>query len=357
MDFSTILTRAPGVRLITFDAALCVVMSVGTQDFAAEPVSTAVRVPLEEYLLPKVYGLLEPVCRQVLEGKGANLEITVDGAVYAVYGTKLPSDEIGAVAAMLSLTDITDLRRAEAERDALRLQLERSHRELQEFITIASHDLQEPLRKVQAFGDRLKAHHSRSLGVEGNDQLRRMNGAIGRMQILIQSLLAYSRVTTRAQPFEVVDLGACAAEALADLRPALERSGGRVEIAELASIQADPAQIRQVIKHILDNGLKFRRDGVPPVVTVRGTVVGSFVEIEFEDNGIGFDEKQLERILAPFKRLHSRNTFEGTGIGLAICRKIIERHDGQITARSTPDQGSTFVVRLPLEPPGEVGSA
>ena len=164
----------------------------------------------------------------------------------------------------------------------------------------------------------------------------------------------YKVVATRAQPFEPLDLSVCASEALSDLRPILERSGGRVEIGELGTIEADPAQIRLVFKQILDNALKFHREGDPPIVRVTGAIRGPAYEIVVEDNGIGFDEKQLERILAPFKRLHSRTTYDGTGIGLAICRKIIERHGGTITARSAPDRGSSFIVRLPRVQPQEV---
>ena len=337
-----------GQTILTFDNELRVVASVGTQSLVAGTSrGTIDGMLLEQYLIPEVFGQLKSVCRGALEGVNGALELELDQTVYTVRTVPIPARGSTVIAA-LCFEDITALRRAEAERDALRVQLERSNRELQEFITIAAHDLQEPLRKVQAFGDRLKAHHSRSLGSEGNDQLRRLNGAIGRMQILIHDLLAYSRVATRAQPFETIDLKSCALEALGDVRPALERSGGQIEIGDLGAVQADPTQIRQVFKQLLDNALKFRRDGAPPVVMVRGALVGDCYEFEVEDNGIGFDDKQLERILAPFKRLHSRNTFEGTGIGLAICRKIIERHNGSIAVRSAPDQGSTFAVRLPL---------
>lgn len=232
--------------------------------------------------------------------------------------------------------------------------LERSNRELQEFAFVASHDLQEPLRKIQSFGERLKTKYEDSLGDEGKDYLERMTGAAKRMQGLIQALLSYSRVTTKAEPFSSVDLNRIAQEVLADLETTMEATGGRVKVSDLPTLEADPNQMRQLFQNLLSNALKFHGEE-KPLIKISGQRMRqpqvSHYMILVEDNGIGFDEKYLDRIFNPFQRLHGRGTYEGTGIGLAICRKIAERHGGNITARSTPGKGSTFIITLPAEQP------
>ncbi len=239
---------------------------------------------------------------------------------------------------------------AEATLQTYAAELARSNRELQDFAHVASHDLQEPLRKVQAFGDRLTARFGETLGQEGRDYIQRMQSATARMHTMLDGLLAYSRVTTQAQPFAPVNLAQAAHEALSDLELRIEQTGARVEIAELPTIEADPTQMRQLLQNLLANALKFHRAGAPPVVRIETSEVSqtSEVSIAVEDNGIGFDEKYLDRIFQPFQRLHGRSEYEGSGIGLAICRKIVERHGGNITACSAPGQGATFIVTLPV---------
>jgi signal transduction histidine kinase len=258
--------------------------------------------------------------------------------------------------------EIAERSRAEEELRQTAMELARSNADLEQFAYIASHDLQEPLRKVQAFGDMLVAKYRSTLGEEGQDYLQRMQNAARRMQALINDLLTYSRVTTKGRRFEEVDLGRLVREVLSDLEARIRQTGGRVEVGELPSLAADPTQLRQLLQNLLGNALKFHRPGEPPVVHVEGRVLcdgagpeqsGSrpVCEIAVRDNGIGFDEKYLGRLFAPFQRLHGRGEYEGTGIGLAICRKIVERHGGAITARSSPGQGSAFLVTLPLRPP------
>lgn len=178
------------------------------------------------------------------------------------------------------------------------------------------------------------------------------------MQILIEDLLSLSRVTTRAQPFIPVDILQVTQEVLSDLEISIQQTGANLEIGELPTINADPLQIRQLLQNLIANALKFHRPEVTPMVKIYSQVLSEPSEhtsaekcqIIVEDNGIGFNEKYLDRIFNVFQRLHGRSEYDGTGIGLAICRKIVERHHGSITAKSQPGQGAKFIVTLPIHP-------
>lgn len=247
-------------------------------------------------------------------------------------------------------------------------ELARSNSELEQFAHVASHDLQEPLRKILAFGDRLKTSCSQELGDQGHDYVERMQVAAARMQTLISDLLMLSRVTTRPQPFVSVDLTKIIRETVSDMEVRLQEVGGKVHLDPLPTIDADPVQMRQLLQNLIENALKFHRNGEPPVVQIHAVLLQDQeeaeeaettkrapnhqrCEIRVEDNGIGFDEKYLDRIFTPFQRLHGRSEYQGTGMGLAICRKIVERHRGQLTARSRPGQGAIFSVTLPVQQP------
>jgi PAS domain S-box-containing protein len=246
--------------------------------------------------------------------------------------------------------DITERKHIEEHLRVLNLQLARSNRELEDFAIVASHDLQEPLRKVIVFGDLLRDEYKAKLDEQGQDYLNRMQNAARRMQTLIKDLLTFSRISTKAQPFERVDLNRLTEEVLADLEVPLQQSGAKLEIADLPVLEADPTQMRQLMQNLISNALKFRLPNVPPQITISGRALAetNMYEIRVEDNGIGFDEKYLDRIFGVFQRLHGKNSsYEGTGIGLAICRKIIERHNGSITARSRSGKGAIFIVTLP----------
>ena len=256
-----------------------------------------------------------------------------DGYLVRVWGTQ---------------TDITDRKLAEQKLQKILEELERSNKELEQFAYIASHDLQEPLRKIQAFGDRLQKKYKVELEEQGQDYLVRMMNASKRMQTLINDLLRYSRVTTQAKPFEKVDLAETLKEVADDFQFRIQETNGRLESGELPIIYADPMQIRQLLQNLIDNSLKFYKNDVPPVVKVHGKIVDGLCKLFVEDNGIGFEERHRDRIFTIFQRLHGRLEYEGTGIGLAVCRKITERHGGEITAKSKPGQGSTFIITLPL---------
>ena len=241
---------------------------------------------------------------------------------------------------------------ANAGRQQLRAvsdELERSNLELVGFATIASHDLQEPLRKIQAFGDRLAEHSAGALDEEATDYLRRMTNAAARMQSLINDLLEYSQVVTRPEPPQPVDLGLVVAEVLSDLDERIRVTKGEIHVGPLPTILASPLQVRQLFQNLIANALKFHPPGVAPEVHIEAASRGSsrgpkgrrdratpVWEIRVRDNGIGFDDKHAEKIFTPFQRLNGRQAYEGTGMGLAICRRIAAFLGGTITATARP---------------------
>ncbi len=277
-----------------------------------------------------------------------------DGTRFPVELVSTPIEEGGRKSGeVLIFKDITERKRAAATLAQKMAELSRSNDELEQFAFVASHDLQEPLRKIQAFGDRLRSKCDGLLPPETLDYLDRMQAASARMRTLIDDLLSFSRVMRNAQPFAPVELTQVTREVLGDLEVSIERSGGRVEVGELPPIEADATQMRQLMLNLIGNALKFQPPGGHPVVKVSGrtfTSLGAepYCEITVQDNGIGFEEQYAEKIFAVFQRLHGRGEYEGTGVGLAICRRITDRHQGSITAKSQPGNGATFTVTLPV---------
>lgn len=227
-------------------------------------------------------------------------------------------------------------------------ELRRSNKELQDFAYVASHDLQEPLRKIQAFGDLLKEEYGDKLDKNGSNYLDRVLNAAGRMRSLINDILTFSRVTTKALPFTTVNLNIIAQEVLSDLETRIKDLDGKISVSDLPQIQADPIQMRQLFQNLIGNALKFHKHNESPQVKIYSRKQDGFFEIYFEDNGIGIDEKYKDKIFTIFERLHSRQDFEGTGVGLAVVRKIVERHKGKIDLKSTEGKGTTFIISLPI---------
>jgi len=276
-----------------------------------------------------------------------------DGRVMAVMNQPMAGG--GSIA---TYQDITRLERHEERLKAYNNKLARSNKELQEFAYVASHDLQEPLRKIEAFSDRLVKKHGDSLPDEGKMFVDRMQNASFRMRQLINDLLGYSRVTTNAKPFEEVSLCEVVEGVKSDLQIQLQEGNGTVEVAALPTLRADPVQMRQLFQNLISNALKFRKPDVDPVInvsaeehSVKNTEKGEvkYWRIKLADNGIGFDNQYKKQIFTIFQRLHGRLEYEGTGIGLATCRKIVERHSGMIDADGIPGVGATFIIDLPVE--------
>lgn len=239
-------------------------------------------------------------------------------------------------------------------------ELHRSNKDLEAFAFVASHDLQEPLRKIRAFGDRLQQKFMQELGERGADYVTRMQAASERMSALINDLLSFSRVTTKQKPFERVDLNQVIARVLDDLDYAIEESGARLYIESLPAIDADASQMGQVFMNLMTNSIKFHKPDTAPEIRITcvDKVPSPLVEdtrewccIQFADKGIGFDQQYSERVFNLFQRLHGRDEYSGTGIGLALCRKIVERHGGSIDAESEQGKGATFIIRLPITQP------
>jgi PAS domain S-box-containing protein len=304
--------------------------------------------------------------KAIREGGLNNLEVTMVSKSGEIIPTLLSCSVIkdgrGEVRYIVSTAkDITERKKAELALMRQAEKLARNNAQLQEFAYIASHDLQEPLRKIMAFGDRLKTKCAGVLDEQALDYLDRIQNATSRMQILINDLLLYSRITTEAQPFTIVDLGKVASEVLIDLETRIEQTQGKVEIEALPSLEAEPTQMRQLFQNMIGNALKFHRENVAPAVKVScRTVIPNtqphsaglnrqFCELRFTDNGIGIEEKYFSRIFGVFQKLHGRDQYEGTGVGLAICQRIIERHHGEIRVESVFGEGTTFIIKLPIK--------
>lgn len=257
------------------------------------------------------------------------------------------TDDGGTV---MLFTNINEIKEQEQVMQQHAARLERANSELQQFAYVASHDLQEPLRKIEAFGDRLITRCGEQLDDNGRLYTERMMNASGRMRQLINDLLSYSRVGTQEPISDVTDLAQIARDVVNDLEETIAEKSGRIEIGALPTIEADPLQMRQLFQNLLSNSIKYSDSERPPVVEIHHEPTDDgFCHLQFTDNGIGFQQQHADRIFEVFQRLHGRSEFAGTGIGLATCRRIVDRHNGKISAISEPGVGSLFSVVVPLK--------
>lgn len=242
--------------------------------------------------------------------------------------------------------------------------LERSNKELEQFAYVASHDLQEPLRKITAFGDMLKNRYKETLPTEGQDMIDRMQSAASRMSSLIDDLLSFSRVSTKPLQKEIIDLNRIVLEVKSDLYAAIKESNAAIKTEGLQTIEGDPLQFRQLFQNLLGNALKFRRPDVTPEISITGKIVSGkdsgleieetdynkkFLQIEVGDNGIGFEQQYAKKIFQIFQRLHGRMDYAGSGVGLSIVQKVVENHHGYVTAEGRPGEGAIFRMLFPTD--------
>jgi PAS domain S-box-containing protein len=315
---------------------------------------------LNQVIAPERVGGLEADFQEMRK-KG---EVVFESVHLRKDGSTMPAEvhgrtiESGGKKLLLTIVrDITLRKQAEAEREALLEDLQivnrklgESNRELQDFVYVASHDLREPLRKIASFGALLQDSLTGKLDEDQQENFQFMIDGSNRMQAMVDDLLKYSRVTTRAKPFETVDLNGIIDDLKnLELATTLEETGGTISVPEtLPPVNGDSSQLHQLLQNLIANGLKFRRQGVTPQITVSARrVPKKMLHVEVQDNGIGIEEKYHEQIFTMFKRLHSREEYEGTGIGLAVCKKIVNRHGGEIGVQSNSGEGSTFWFTLP----------
>lgn len=319
-----------------------------------------------DQVYPEDKPLVEKFLREIRDNrKGASIEYRIksqDTFKYLSLSSKPPSAAVSEFDLLGTVIDITDRKMYETQLEQNTAELKRSNEDLEQFAYVASHDLQEPLRKIRAFGDRLINRYKSQLDGQGEDYIKRMQSASTRMQTLIEDLLAFSRVSRSNEVFQSLDMDQILSEIKDDLDIQIKTESAQLKIGKLPPIMGEKTQIKRLFQNLINNAIKFHKPNEPPVVEVTGTKItphqirrefgvmlseASYVWISIKDNGIGFDERFTEKIFNIFQRLHGRTEYEGTGIGLAICRKIVVNHRGFITARSKENIGSEFIVILP----------
>jgi PAS domain S-box-containing protein len=291
------------------------------------------------------------------EGKSTDFQLSL---------TTLHLDE--GVALSIILTDLTlqketqkQLKQKNNQLEEINHALEISNHDLQQFASVASHDLQEPLRKIQIYSNLLEQKFGVQFSNGASKYLQKIISSSERMRVLIQDILSFSRLSDNDNRYELTDLNKLANELLKDFELLIEEKKATITIEKLPQAEVNSGQIRQVFQNIISNALKFTRPGVNPIIHISGKRVcenahdslpdmnGSYACISVKDNGIGFDEKYMSNVFTLFKRLHTKDKYEGTGIGLAITKRIIEKHNGHILAKSTEGKGSDFIIVLPIK--------
>ena len=279
----------------------------------------------------------------------------IGARIFAVDAARIAGEEPADRHLLVSLEDVTERRRAERERERYAREMERSNRDLEDFAHAASHDLQEPLRKVRAFADRLsRSFQDGQLDERQREYVERLHAATLRMQLRIDDLLRLARVSRATRKPEVLELSAIVAAVLGDMEGHIAEYGAIVDVGELPAIEADASQMELLFQNLVSNSLKYRKPEVPPEIRIASAALDpppddprDWYEVTITDNGIGFDQAYAQQIFRPFERLHAQDEYEGSGIGLSVCRRVVEIHGGRIHANATAGQGATFTVQLP----------
>ncbi|MGB3588318.1 MAG: ATP-binding protein [Tunicatimonas sp.] len=359
--YQALVRALPNLDLILVDRQLNVQISKGNPLKAFGLDSTLeTGTNLRDKLEPSELSDIRNNCKKNFKQETVRREITGDNTIYRVSFVPVYEHTSTVFGSLIVTEDIGVFSLSEDELRNKLYALESTQESLEQFAYVASHDLQEPLRKIRAFGDRITTRYANQLDDTGQDYFARMQNAAQRMQVLIDDLLKYSRVGRIQNGFEEIDLNQLIDEVLADMETSIEESAATVEVGELPTLEGEATQLRQLFQNLISNAIKFRREGVAPHIKITSRelsadLVGSHNqlnnprEVIVQDNGIGFEEKYLDRIFNIFQRLHGRNSYPGTGIGLAICRKIIDNHQGDIFATSEVGKGASFHMVLPLQ--------
>jgi light-regulated signal transduction histidine kinase (bacteriophytochrome) len=289
--------------------------------------------------------------------------LTKDGVVKVLesQGKILPATDGNTKKVIGTTRDVTKIAKYEKNLEAIIKDLNRSNKELEEFAYIASHDLQEPLRKLSTFSERLVTKYTAAFDQEGKLYIQRILAAAENMRILIDNLLEFSRTTRPSMPFEKTDLSVILSNAISTLEVSIENTNAAINIEQpLPIVEAVPTQMEQLFINLVGNAVKFHKPGAKVVIDITAEKLSpaeteklnldtekKYYKIELRDNGIGFEQEYAERIFQIFQRLHGKVEYPGSGIGLAICKKIVENHGGVIYADGVPDNGTVFTVVLP----------
>lgn len=360
--YSNLINYLPGVEMALLDRKYKIVIQEGNPFKAlTESKEVEKNVNLHQILNKEEASILLPLLRSSFKGNSQRKEIEFGEELFRLNFVPIKEGKKTISHVLVISEDISIFRNSQNDLRNKIYALESANESLEQFAYVASHDLQEPLRKIRAFGDRLNTKYADQLEGSGRDYIERMQNAAARMQTLINDLLKYSRVGRFHEPFQLINLTDLIHDILNDLETTISETNASITVNDLPAVQAEPSQLRQLFQNLISNAIKFQQPDKPPEIVVTfekinaseiedyviAEVSSVYYKIKITDNGIGFNEKYLDRIFNIFQRLHGRSEYKGTGIGLAICRKIVENHGGLISATSKPGQGSTFYVTLP----------
>jgi signal transduction histidine kinase len=360
--YKSLLGQMPHTTILVFDKELQILSVDGseTEEIILPPASFS-GASLKDLYAEKDENFIF-LCQQALLGLGSAFEKEEGLKTFKIEIQPLLNGAGLVLGGMCIANDISEARQNQKELELRIEKLSRSNEELEQFAYVASHDLTEPLRKIRAFGERLASRFINELGPDGKDYIDRMQNAASRMQTLIDDLLAYSKLSRSQEENTLLSLTDIVNEVLSDLEITIEQKKAMIQVEELPEVMAIKGQMRQLFQNLISNALKFNAPGKCPVIHISSEIVSwrdvknaskmnkqsKYSRITVQDSGIGFEEKFIDRIFVIFQRLHGRSEYAGTGIGLAVCKKIVENHNGSITASSKINEGAAFTITLPL---------
>ena len=349
--YRALVANLPDTVVTMFDPDLRIIVAEGAQ-LARRGLDGAAYTgrELADTMPAEQFGKIAPRYRAALAGEPQSFDIdTPDGEVtYRVQVVALLDEHERLLGGLSVSRDVTETRRQERTMVSRTAELERSNAELAQFAYVASHDLSEPLRMVSSYLQLLRRRYGGKLDADADTFIDYAVDGAARMRKLIEDLLAYSRAGRSERPTEAVNTARVVGEVASTLRALAGGDPPEIEFGELPTVEGDPAQLVQLFQNLVGNGVKFVAPGVRPHVVVSAARAGEQWRFTVEDNGIGIEARHADRVFGMFQRLHTRDEFEGTGIGLAIARKVVERHGGAISAERREGGGSCFAFTLPV---------